>query len=66
MNGLLSALGKLSYDESSVIQILLQPTDDDWQDRIKKLVKKSEKGKKKYFSLNPLRWIMGLIDLFTR
>lgn len=66
MNGLLSALGKLAYDESSVIQILLQPTDDDWQDRIKKLIKKSEKGKKKYFSLNPLRWILGLVDLFTR
>jgi hypothetical protein len=43
MNSLLSALGKLSEDESSAIQILLRPVDDDWQDAIRKRIKKSEK-----------------------
>ena len=43
INGLLSALGKLSAEESASIQILLKPVDDDWQERIKKKIKKSEK-----------------------
>jgi hypothetical protein len=43
MNSLLSALGKLSEEESSVIQILMRPIDDDWQDRIRKRIKKSQK-----------------------
>lgn len=43
MNAILSALGKLSHDESAAIQILLRPVDDDWQERIKKIIRKSEK-----------------------
>ncbi len=43
MNSLLSALGKLNEEESSSIQILMRPVDDDWQDRIRKHIKKSEK-----------------------
>lgn len=43
INGILSALSKLSDDESSVVQFLLRPVDDDWQEAIKKRIKKSEK-----------------------
>ena len=43
MNGLLSALGSLDADESACIQVLLRPVDDDWQEKIKKLIRKSEK-----------------------
>lgn len=43
MNAILSALGKLNEDESGVVQILMRPVDDDWQDRIKKMIRKSEK-----------------------
>lgn len=66
INALLSALWRLSKDTSAVIQILLRPVDDDWQDRIKKMIRKTEKWtkKRKYFSLNPLKWIQGIIDIF--
>jgi hypothetical protein len=43
MNGILSAFSKLKEDESSVIQILLRPVDDDWQENIKKHIRKTEK-----------------------
>lgn len=67
MNSILSAFGKLGEDESGVIQILLQPVDDDWQDTIKKLIRKSEKKShgQSHFSLNPLHWISGFIDFFA-
>ena len=59
MNAILSALGKLDHDESASIQILLRPVDDDWQDRIKKIIRKSEKKDKKHhgMSWNPLVWL---------
>ncbi len=46
MNAILSALGKSSSTESSAIQILLAPVEDEWQEKIKKKLKKLEKGKK--------------------
>lgn len=67
MNGILSSLGKLSENESSVVQILLRPVDDDWQERIKKQIKHLEKHKKhSYFSWNPLDWIRVFVDLIIR
>jgi Helicase HerA, central domain len=67
MNAILSALGKLDHDESASIQILLRPVDDDWQDRIKKVIRKSEKKDNKHHSIswNPLVWLSGLISIFT-
>lgn len=66
MNALLSALGRLSDDTSATVQFLLRPIDDDWQNAIKKMIRREEKnpGKKIYFSLNPLKWIFSLIELF--
>ena len=66
MNSLLSALGKLNEEESSSIQILMRPVDDDWQDRIRKHIKKSEKKWWHHMSWNPLDWILWFIDAFTR
>ncbi len=43
MNGLLSALGSLDFDESACIQVLLRPVDDDWQEAIRKMIRKTEK-----------------------
>ncbi len=65
INALLSALGRLNSDSSAVIQILLRPVADTWQNKIKKMIRKVEKGKpkKKYFSLNPLAWIRGFLDI---
>jgi hypothetical protein len=65
MNGLLSALGSLDHDESACIQVLLRPVDDDWQDAIKKKIRKLEKksGNHSHISYNPLEWIRGLISI---
>lgn len=64
INAILSALSKLDSDESSVIQFLMRPVDDDWQEKIRKKIKKSEKGSKHYFSWNPLDWIFAFTDIF--
>ncbi len=67
MNAILSALGKLQEDESWVIQILMRPVDDDWQEKVKKAIRKSEKKQKwHHISYNPLEWLGTLIELFTR
>ena len=68
MNGILSALGKLSSSESASIQILLKPVDDDWQEKIKKMIRKTEKKAWKGhsgISWNPLVWLGNLIQIFT-
>lgn len=68
MNSLLSALGKLSSDESASIQILLRPVDDDWQEKIKKIIRKSDKKDKKRYAIswNPLVWIGNMISIFAQ
>jgi hypothetical protein len=68
MNGILSAFSKFGEDESWVIQILLRPVDDDWQERIKKHIRKAEQKHKwsHHLSWNPLYWVSLIFDLFTR
>ncbi|MBC7503630.1 DUF87 domain-containing protein [Candidatus Gracilibacteria bacterium] len=68
MNGLLSALGSLDHDESACIQILLRPVDDDWQETIKKMIRKIEKHKSGHFhfSLNPFIWLGNLLSVIVR
>lgn len=67
MNGILSAFSKLGEDESSAIQILLRPVDDDWQERIRKHIRKTEKSHTGiHLSWNPFHWIGLIFDLFTR
>jgi hypothetical protein len=67
MNGLLSALWSLASDESACIQVLLRPVDDDWQDTIKKKIRKLEKksGNHSHISYNPLHWLRGLISIIV-
>lgn len=66
MNAILSALGKLSEDESGVVQILMRPVDDDWQDKIRKIIRKSEKKDHgHHMNWNPLEWLGSLIGLLT-
>ena len=66
MNAILSALGKFGEDDSWVVQILLRPVDDDWQEKIKKVIRKSEKKDgKTYFSWNPLEWLGTLLEIMT-
>ncbi len=66
MNTILSALGRLDSDESACVQILLRPIDDDWQNRVKKRIRASEKsGKKHFFHWNPLTWLGTLLDIIA-
>ena len=65
MNGILSALGKLTEEESGIVQILMRPVDDDWQEKIRKGIRKSEKKWGYHISWNPLEWIGGLLDVLT-
>ncbi len=66
MNSLLSALGRLDIDASASIQILMRPVDDDWQEKIKKKIRKHEKKWGYHFSWNPLEWLSKFIDMFAR
>jgi hypothetical protein len=38
-------MAKLTEDESAVVQVLMRPVDDDWQESVKKKIRKSEKKK---------------------
>jgi hypothetical protein len=67
MNAILSALGRLDTTESACVQILLRPVDDDWQEKIRKTIRKKEKkGNGHHFDWNPLSWLGNLIDVFAR
>ncbi len=65
-NSILSALGRLDADASAAIQILLRPVDDDWQDTIKKKIRKTEKKWGHSISWNPLVWLGILINIFAQ
>jgi hypothetical protein len=64
MNNITNAFSKLDENESAAIQILLRPIDDDWQSDCTKFSSQLMKWKKTGFSLNPLRWILWLIEIF--
>lgn len=66
INAILSALGRLDEHSSATIQILLRPVDDDWQESVKKMIRKKETQprKKSYFSLNPLVWMRAIGEIF--
>ena len=65
INNITSALSKLEEDESAAIQILLKPIDDDWQKDCSSASSKIMKWKKANFSLNPLKLLISLIDMFS-
>jgi len=65
INNIASALTKLELDESAIVQILLKPIDDDWQKECSHASSKMMKWKKAWFSLNPLKIIIFIIDLFS-
>ncbi|EKE29385.1 MAG: hypothetical protein ACD_2C00182G0010 [uncultured bacterium (gcode 4)] len=64
INNITNAFSKLWQNETSVVQILLKPIEDKWQEKVNK-VQKDLKKAFKWFSLNPLRWLTWLIDLFS-
>ncbi len=64
INNLTNTLSKLWQNDTSVIQILLKPIKDDWrekQDKIDEAIKKWFK----WFTLNPLKWIVLIIEFLS-
>lgn len=65
VNNILWAFSKLEEDESAVIQILLKPVNDWWQSKSSKASSQILNGKKTFFTLNPIKLIVWLIEIFT-
>lgn len=63
INNITNALSKLEEDESAAIQILIKPIDDDWQYECSKISSKIIKGKSVSFTLNPLKLMMGFLEV---
>lgn len=64
INNITNAFSKLEEDESAAIQILLRPIDDDWQSDCESASSKIMKWKKAGFSLNPLRLLWAILEIF--
>lgn len=62
INTITNAFSKLGEDESAVLQILLKPIDDDWQEKCTKMSSKLMSGKKHYFTLNPLELLKNFAN----
>ncbi|MDD3793792.1 MAG: DUF87 domain-containing protein [Candidatus Gracilibacteria bacterium] len=65
INNITNAFSKLEEDESAAIQILLRPVDDDWQKMCSKASNKIMNGKVSFFTLNPLKLFINLIEAFS-
>ncbi len=64
INNITNAFSKLSEDEAAVVQILLKPIDDDWQEKCAKKSTKIMGGKKAHFTLNPISLAIWFIQFF--
>jgi len=65
VNNLLGAFSKLEEDESAVIQVLLKPINDWWQSKCSKASTQIINGKKSFFTLNPIKIIISIIEWLT-
>ena len=65
INNILWAFSKLEEDESWALQILLKPISDWWQRKCSSESSRIMKWKKSSFSLNPLKLLIFIIDMFS-
>lgn len=65
INNITNAFSKLEEDESAAIQIILRPVDDDWQTMCSKASNKIMNGKVSFFTLNPIKLLINLIEAFS-
>jgi len=65
INNITNAFSKLEEDESAAIQIILRPVDDDWQKMCSKASNKIMNGKVSFFTLNPIKLLINLIEAFS-
>lgn len=64
INNITNAFSKLDEDQSAAVQILLKPIWDDWQWKSTKISSKMMHSKSSNFSLNPLKILLGFIEIF--
>lgn len=64
INNITNAFSKLGANETSVIQLILKPIEDTWQDKVDKVQKHLKKAFK-WFSLNPLKIFVLIVELFS-
>lgn len=64
INNITNAFSKLEEHQSAALQILLKPIDDDWQKKCAKISMQIMHGKNTHFTLNPLKILIGLFDIF--
>lgn len=65
INNITNAISKLDEDEAAVIQIMIKPIDDDWQEECMKVSSNIMKWKKEHRTINPIGLIVSLFeDLF--
>lgn len=65
INTITNAFSKFEEDESGVVQILLKPVSDDWQNECSEISSKIMEWKKARFSLNPMKVIIALFEIFV-
>ena len=63
INNITNAFSKLEEDESAAIQILLKPTQDDWQSECSKASSSIMKWKKTWFTLNPIKLLIWFLEI---
>lgn len=63
INNITNAFSKLDENSSAVVQILVKPIDDDWQHECSKVSSVMMQGKEKYFTLNPIKLTIGLLEI---
>lgn len=64
INNITNAFSKLSEDEAAVVQIVLKPIDDHWQEKCAQKSTKIMGGKKAHFTLNPIKLVIEFIQFF--
>jgi len=68
LNGIINSLSKIGPKEGAVVQIMVKPVEDDWQEKGREKASEIFQNKKKHHAkwYNPLTWIVGIFDLLVR
>ncbi len=64
INNITNALSKLSEDESAMVQVMLKPIKDNWQNKSSKASSAIMKWKNDLFTLNPFKLIIWIFWIF--
>ncbi|MCH8518987.1 type IV secretion system DNA-binding domain-containing protein [Candidatus Gracilibacteria bacterium] len=64
INNITNAFSKLDENQSGSLQIILKPIADSWQGISTEISGRMLQGKKHFFTLNPLKILIGFFDIF--